>query len=146
MPAVAKAKKTSTPIEQGYGTGRRKSSTARVFLRAGKGEIIINNKTLEDYFGRDTSRMVVRQPLRLLSEKFDIDPAKFDIYITVKGGGISGQAGAIRHGMTRAFMAHKAELRPALKAAGFVTRDDRKVERKKPGFRKARKKEQYSKR
>lgn len=126
---------------QYYGTGRRKSSTARVFVKPGKGEIVINKRSLEDYFGRPTARMVVRQPLELveLSEKLDL-------FITVVGGGISGQAGAIRHGITRALMEYDESLRPALRKAGFVTRDARRVERKKVGLHKARKRPQYSKR
>lgn len=124
-----------------YGTGRRKSSAARVFLRRGNGKITINALSLDQYFGRETSRMVVRQPLELtgLSEVFDI-------YVTVKGGGISGQAGAIRHGITRALLEYDETLRPSLRAAGFVTRDSRRVERKKVGLRKARRRRQFSKR
>jgi len=126
---------------QNYGTGRRKSSTARVFMRPGTGQIVINKRSLEEYFGRETSRMVVRQPLTL-TENLE----KFDLYITVKGGGASGQAGAIRHGITRALMEYDETLRPSLRAAGYVTRDSREVERKKVGLRKARKKPQFSKR
>ncbi len=126
---------------QHYGTGRRKTSTARVFLRPGTGKITINQIDLEQYFGRETARMVVRQPL-LLTE----NDAKFDAFVTVKGGGISGQAGAIRHGITRALMAYDEELRPTLRAEGYVTRDSRAVERKKVGLHKARKKPQFSKR
>ncbi|WP_163934818.1 30S ribosomal protein S9 [Paraferrimonas sp. SM1919] len=126
---------------QYYGTGRRKSSTARVFLKAGSGNIIVNNRTLDVYFGRETARMVVRQPLELV-EMLE----KFDLYITVKGGGTTGQAGAIRHGITRALMEFDESLRPTLRAAGFVTRDARRVERKKVGLRKARRKPQFSKR
>jgi small subunit ribosomal protein S9 len=128
-------------ITQNYGTGRRKSSTARVFLRPGTGKIMINKRSIEEYFGRETSRMVVRQPLTL-TENLE----KFDLYITVKGGGASGQAGAIRHGITRALMEYDETLRPSLRAAGYVTRDSREVERKKVGLRKARKKPQFSKR
>lgn len=128
-------------MERNYGTGRRKTSTARVFLSQGSGNITVNGKPLDEYFGRETSRMVVRQPLELL----DI-ANKFDIYITVKGGGINGQAGAIRHGITRALIDSDDTLKPALKEAGFVTRDARQVERKKLGLRKARKRSQYSKR
>lgn len=126
---------------QYYGTGRRKSSTARVFVKPGTGNITVNKRTLEEYFGRETARMVVRQPLELteLTEKLDL-------YITVVGGGISGQAGAIRHGITRALMEYDETLRPALRAAGYVTRDARQVERKKVGLHKARKKPQFSKR
>ena len=126
---------------QYYGTGRRKSSTARVFLKAGSGNIVINQRGLSEYFGRETACMVVKQPLELVDMV-----EKFDLYITVKGGGISGQAGAIRHGITRALMEFDETLRPALRKAGFVTRDARKVERKKVGLRKARKRPQYSKR
>lgn len=127
--------------DRNYGTGRRKTSTARVFLSSGTGKITVNGKPLEQYFGRETSVMVVRQPLELL------DAAdKYDIYITVKGGGINGQAGAIRHGITRALIDSDETLKPALKEAGFVTRDAREVERKKLGLRKARKRPQFSKR
>lgn len=126
---------------QYYGTGRRKSSVARVFARPGKGDIKINNETLDAYFGRETDRMIVRQPLET-AEAME----KFDFLITVKGGGTSGQAGAIRLGITRALMEFDGELRPALRKAGFVTRDSREVERKKVGLHKARKRPQYSKR
>ena len=126
---------------QYYGTGRRKSSTARVFLRPGSGNIQINQRSLEEFFGRETARMIVRQPLELVEMT-----EKFDLYITVKGGGIGGQAGAIRHGITRALIASDDTLKPALRQAGFVTRDAREVERKKVGLRKARKKPQFSKR
>ena len=126
---------------QYYGTGRRKNSTARVFMKAGSGNIMINERSLEQYFGRPTCRMVVRQPLELV-EMTD----KLDLYITVNGGGISGQAGAIRHGITRALMQYDETLRGELRKAGFVTRDARKVERKKVGLHKARKRPQYSKR
>ena len=126
---------------QYYGTGRRKSSTARVFMRAGTGNIQINKRSIETYFGRETARMVVLQPLELLEME-----GKFDLYITVKGGGTTGQAGAIRHGITRALMEFDESFRPALRKAGFVTRDARKVERKKVGLHKARKKPQFSKR
>jgi small subunit ribosomal protein S9 len=124
-----------------YSTGRRKSSAARVFLKRGNGEITINNRTLDQYFGRETGRMIVRQPLETL-EMMD----QFDFNITVKGGGISGQAGAIRHGITRALMEYDETLRKTLRGAGFVTRDAREVERKKVGLHKARKRPQYSKR
>jgi small subunit ribosomal protein S9 len=124
-----------------YGTGRRKSSVARVFLASGSGEIKINDKSLDEYFGRETTRMIVRQPLELL----DI-AGKFDIRVNVKGGGNTGQAGAIRHGITRALLDYDEELRPELRSAGFVTRDARKVERKKIGLHKARKRPQFSKR
>ena len=119
---------------QYYGTGRRKSSTARVFIKAGSGKIVINQRSLEQYFGRPTARMVVRQPLELVDMT-----EKLDLYITVNGGGISGQAGAIRHGITRALMQYDETLRSELRKAGFVTRDARKVERKKVGLHKARK-------
>ena len=124
-----------------YGTGRRKSSTARVFLKRGNGQITINNRTIEQYFGRETGRMIVRQPLETLKMVKD-----FDLNITVTGGGISGQAGAIRHGITRALMVHDESLRKPLRQAGFVTRDAREVERKKVGLHKSRKRPQYSKR
>ena len=124
-----------------YATGRRKSSTARVFMKPGSGNITINTRTLEDYFGRETSRMVVRQPLELV-EMTD----KVDLNITVRGGGNNGQAGAIRHGITRALMQYDEALRGDLRKAGYVTRDAREVERKKVGLRKARKRPQFSKR
>ena len=126
---------------QNYGTGRRKSSTARVFLRPVTGNISINNRSLDSFFGRETARMVVRQPLELLDLV-----GKFDLFVTVKGGGISGQAGAIRHGITRALMEYDESLRGELRKAGFVTRDARQVERKKVGLRKARRRPQFSKR
>ncbi|VAY02508.1 30S ribosomal protein S9 [Arsenophonus endosymbiont of Aleurodicus dispersus] len=126
---------------QYYGTGRRKSSSARVFIKTGSGNIIINQRSLEEYFGRETTRMVVRQPLELVDLL-----QKLDLYITVKGGGISSQAGAIRHGITRALMGYDETLRSELRKAGFVTRDARSVERKKVGLRKARRRPQYSKR
>ncbi len=128
-------------ITQYYATGRRKSSSARVYLRPGKGDITINNRPIEVFFGRETSRMVVRQPLEL-TEMLD----KFDIKINVSGGGITGQAGAIRHGITRALIEYDESLRSSLRKAGFVTRDARQVERKKIGLHKARKRPQYSKR
>jgi len=124
-----------------YGTGRRKSSTARVFMKSGSGAIKVNNRSLDQFFGRETARMIVRQPLELI-EMTD----KFDINVTVAGGGTTGQAGAIRHGLTRALMQYDESLRPALRSAGFVTRDAREVERKKVGLRKARRATQYSKR
>jgi len=127
--------------EQYYGTGRRKSSAARVFITKGKGEITINNRPIDEFFGRETACMVVRQPL----EKLDI-MGEFDIRATVAGGGISGQAGAIRLGLARALMEYDGELRSPLRKAGFVTRDAREVERKKVGLHKARKATQYSKR
>jgi small subunit ribosomal protein S9 len=128
-------------MERNYGTGRRKTSTARVFLSKGTGTIVVNGKPLDEYFSRETSRMVVRQPLELLDSG-----NAYDLFVTVKGGGISGQAGAIRHGITRALIEADETLKPALKAAGFVTRDSRQVERKKLGLRKARKRPQFSKR
>ena len=128
-------------MESNYGTGRRKTSTARVFLKSGSGNITINGRTLDQYFGRETARMVVRQPLEL-TESLE----KCDIIINVNGGGGNGQAGAIRHGITRALMQYDETLRPSLRAAGYVTRDAREVERKKVGLRKARKKPQFSKR
>ena len=124
-----------------YGTGRRKSSSARVFLKRGSGQITINNRTSDQYFGRETGRMIVRQPLETLKMMED-----FDFNITVTGGGISGQAGAIRHGITRALMVYDESLRKPLRQAGFVTRDAREVERKKIGLHKSRKRPQYSKR
>lgn len=124
-----------------YSTGRRKSSSARVFLKRGKGDITINNRTLDQYFGRETGRMIVRQPLETLEMA-----EQFDFNITVTGGGISGQAGAIRHGITRALIEYDETLRKPLRQAGFVTRDAREVERKKVGLHKARKRPQYSKR
>ena len=126
---------------QYYGTGRRKDSTARVFLKQGTGKLEINGKSLEQYFGRPTSRMVVAQPLELL-EVSD----KFDLYITVSGGGITGQAGAIRHGIARALVKADEALKPELKKAGFLTRDPRMTERKKYGLKKARRAPQFSKR
>jgi len=127
--------------EQYYGTGRRKSSTARVFMTKGKGQIIVNDRPLDEFFGRETARMIVRQPL----EKVEMTE-NFDIKATVSGGGISGQAGAIRLGVTRALMEYDEELRRPLRKAGYVTRDAREVERKKVGLHKARKATQYSKR
>jgi small subunit ribosomal protein S9 len=124
-----------------YGTGRRKSSTARVFLTQGTGEITVNRRPLDQYFGRETARMVVRQPLDVA----DLS-SKVNIRATVIGGGSSGQAGAIRHGITRALLQYDETLRGPLRKAGFVTRDSREVERKKVGLRKARKRPQYSKR
>jgi small subunit ribosomal protein S9 len=132
MPAQAKAN---------YGTGRRKTSAARVFMKPGTGKITVNDRPLDEFFGRETGRMIVRQPLELVQLT-----DKFDITVTVAGGGITGQAGAIRHGITRALMDYDQELRKALRIAGFVTRDAREVERKKVGRRKARRGPQYSKR
>nr|VFK41104.1 MAG: SSU ribosomal protein S9P [Candidatus Kentron sp. SD]VFK41952.1 MAG: SSU ribosomal protein S9P [Candidatus Kentron sp. SD]VFK78887.1 MAG: SSU ribosomal protein S9P [Candidatus Kentron sp. SD] len=124
-----------------YGTGRRKSSAARVYLKRGSGLIRVNRHPLDEYFGRETSRMVVKQPLDMV-EMAD----KLDVEVTVSGGGNTGQAGAIRHGITRALISYDEGLRPTLRKAGFVTRDARKVERKKVGLHKARKRPQYSKR
>lgn len=124
-----------------YSTGRRKSSTARVYLSAGKGDIVVNNRPLDTYFGRETARMVVRQPLQVADLLNN-----FDIKVFVKGGGNTGQAGAIRHGITRALMKYDEALRSPLRRAGYVTRDAREVERKKVGLHKARKATQYSKR
>lgn len=152
---TAKTVKTDKKA-QNYGTGRRKTASARVFLRRGRGKIVINNRPLEEYFGRETSRMIVRQPLATL----DII-STFDLYVTVKGGGPSGQAGAIRHGIARALVEYDEQdsaedssgvmtgvsgWRQILRRAGFLTRDSRKVERKKVGLHKARKGSQYSKR
>jgi len=141
----------SVAVKQNYGTGRRKTAVSRVFLRRGKGDIIVNGKPLDQYFGRETARMIVRQPLIAL----DIAD-RFDFYVTVVGGGKSGQAGAIRHAITRALMDYEAEdagpseesgpWRQVLRKAGFVTRDPRAVERKKVGLKKARKRPQFSKR
>jgi small subunit ribosomal protein S9 len=128
-------------VKQNYGTGRRKTSTARVFVTSGNGEIKVNERSLDEYFGRETARMVVRQPL-LVVEAAD----RFNVYVTVKGGGGSGQAGAIRHGIARALVQYDESLRQPLRRAGFLTRDSREVERKKVGLRKARKRPQYSKR
>ena len=124
-----------------YGTGRRKTSTARVFLTPGKGDIKVNDRPLDVFFGRKTAQMIVRQPLELTG-----NTASFDVNVTVKGGGTTGQAGAIRHGLTRALMQYDESLRSPLRKAGFVTRDAREVERKKVGLRKARRATQYSKR
>ena len=124
-----------------YGTGRRKSSTARVFMTPGKGNITVNNRALEVFFGRETAQMIVRQPLELTQHT-----ETFDVNVTVKGGGTTGQAGAIRHGLTRALMKYDESLRSSLRKAGFVTRDAREVERKKVGLRKARRATQFSKR
>ena len=128
-------------IQQHYGTGRRKSSAARVFLRPGKGQITVNDKTLDQFFGRETARMVVKQPLELtkLTERFDV-------LVTVEGGGITGQAGAIRLGLSRALVEYDENLKSELRKAGFLTRDAREVERKKVGLHKARRATQYSKR
>jgi small subunit ribosomal protein S9 len=124
-----------------YGTGRRKSAVARVFLKPGKGQFVVNGKPVDDFFGRETGRMVVRQPLELTK-----NAASFDIMVNVYGGGESGQAGAVRHGITRALIEYDAALKPVLSAAGLVTRDARAVERKKVGLHKARRRKQFSKR
>ena len=126
---------------QHYGTGRRKTSTARVFLKPGKGEITVNDRPLDRFFGRKTARMIVRQPLQLMSLSDQLD-----VEVTVSGGGTTGQAGAIRHGLTRALIKYDGTFRPKLRKAGFVTRDAREVERKKVGLRKARRATQFSKR
>ncbi|MXZ32459.1 MAG: 30S ribosomal protein S9 [Gammaproteobacteria bacterium] len=127
--------------EQFYGTGRRKTSNARVFMTRGNGNIVINRRPLENYFGREVARMIVRQPLDVVDMN-----ERFDITVTVRGGGSFGQAGAIRHGITRALIDYDSELKQTLRKAGFVSRDAREVERKKVGLRKARKRPQYSKR
>ena len=132
MPAAAKPN---------YGTGRRKTAAARVYMKPGSGKITVNDRPLDEFFGRETGRMIVRQPLETVQLA-----SKFDITVTVAGGGITGQAGAIRHGITRALMEYDGELRKQLRVAGFVTRDAREVERKKVGRRKARRGTQYSKR
>ena len=124
-----------------YGTGRRKNSVARVFLKKGTGQILINERPLDQFFGRETGRMVVLQPLKLTNLE-----ANFDILVNVHGGGESGQAGAVRHGITRALIDYDANLKPTLSSAGFVTRDAREVERKKVGLHKARRRKQFSKR
>ncbi len=128
-------------VDTYYSTGRRKTSSARVFLRRGTGRILVNRRPLDEYFGRETSRMLVRQPLDTANMA-----DQFDVTVTVAGGGPNGQAGAIRHGITRALVAYDESLKPALRRAGFVTRDAREVERKKVGLHKARKRPQYSKR
>ncbi|SRR6266581_450409 len=124
-----------------YGTGRRKSAVARVFLKQGSGKFVVNGKPVDEFFSRETGRMVVRQPLELTQHA-----ATFDILVNVSGGGESGQAGAVRHGITRALIEYDNALKPALSQAGFVTRDAREVERKKVGFHKARRRKQFSKR
>ena len=128
-------------VQNNYGTGRRKSAVARVFLKPGKGDIVVNGKPVDVFFSRETGRMIVRQPL-VLTENLD----RFDIRVNVIGGGESGQAGAVRHGITRALIDFDATLKPPLKKAGLVTRDAREVERKKVGLRKARRRKQFSKR
>ena len=127
--------------ETQYSTGRRKSSSARVYLSTGSGNIMVNDRPLDEYFGRETARMIVRQPLQVVDAL-----NKFDINVFVKGGGGSGQAGAIRHGISRALIEYDETLRKPLRKAGYVTRDAREVERKKIGLHKARKRPQYSKR
>jgi len=127
--------------QQYYGTGRRKSAVARVFLRPGKGQISVNGRPVDDFFSRETGRMIVRQPLALANHL-----ATFDIAVNVQGGGESGQAGAVRHGITRALISYDGTLKPVLKKAGLVTRDAREVERKKVGLHKARRRKQFSKR
>lgn len=124
-----------------YGTGRRKSAVARVFIKPGKGDIVVNDKPVDEFFSRETGRMIVRQPLTLTETL-----TKFDIMVNVIGGGEAGQAGAVRHGITRALIDYNEEFKPALKQAGLVTRDAREVERKKVGLRKARRRKQFSKR
>ena len=128
-------------VTQYYGTGRRKTAIARVFLRTGSGKFIVNDKPVDEFFSRETGRMVVRQPLELTQHM-----STFDILVNVEGGGESGQAGAVRHGITRALIEYDATLKPAWSTAGFVTRDAREVERKKVGLRKARRRKQFSKR
>lgn len=127
--------------QHNYGTGRRKSAVARVYIKPGKGDITVNDKPVDEFFSRETGRMIVRQPL-VLTDKL----ATFDIRVNVGGGGESGQAGAVRHGITRALIEYDASLKPALKKAGLVTRDAREVERKKVGLHKARRRKQFSKR
>jgi small subunit ribosomal protein S9 len=127
--------------EHHYGTGRRKSAVARVFIKPGKGDFVVNDKPVDQYFGRETGRMVVRQPLALTNHL-----TTFDIQVNVDGGGESGQAGAVRHGLTRALIEYDASLKPVLSKAGLVTRDAREVERKKVGLHKARRRKQFSKR
>ena len=127
--------------EYNYGTGRRKSSVARVFIKAGKGNFVVNGKPLDEYFARETGRMIVRQPLNLTNHL-----ANFDVMVNVHGGGETGQAGAVRHGLTRALVDYDETLKPVLSKAGLVTRDAREVERKKVGLHKARKRKQFSKR
>lgn len=128
-------------VQKNYGTGRRKSAVARVYLKSGTGSIVVNGKPVDEFFSRETGRMIVRQPLALTENL-----ARFDISVNVDGGGESGQAGAVRHGITRALIDYDATLKPVLKKAGLVTRDAREVERKKVGLRKARRRKQFSKR
>ena len=128
-------------VSYNYGTGRRKTAVARVFIKPGTGNIVVNGKPVDEFFSRETGRMIVRQPLVLTETE-----GRFDVLVNVTGGGESGQAGAVRHGITRALIEYDAELKPSLRKAGFVTRDAREVERKKVGFRKARRRKQFSKR
>ena len=128
-------------VNYNYGTGRRKSAVARVFIKPGKGDIVVNDKPVDEFFSRETGRMIVRQPLTLTETL-----TKFDIMVNVIGGGEAGQAGAVRHGIPRALIDYNAEFKPVLKQAGLVTRDAREVERKKVGLRKARRRKQFSKR
>ena len=128
-------------VTYNYGTGRRKSAVARVFMKSGSGNIVVNGKPLDEFFSRETGRMIVRQPLALTNNE-----SSFDIMVNVVGGGESGQAGAVRHGITRALIDHDGELKGDLRRAGLVTRDAREVERKKVGFHKARRRKQFSKR
>ena len=128
-------------VQNNYGTGRRKSAVARVYLKPGKGDIVVNGKPVDEFFSRETGRMVVRQPLEVTE-----NTGRFDIQVNVTGGGESGQAGAVRHGITRALIDYDAALKPPLKKAGLVTRDAREVERKKVGLHKARRRKQFSKR
>ena len=128
-------------VTYNYGTGRRKSAVARVFMKPGKGDIVVNDKPVDEFFSRETGRMIVRQPLTLTETL-----GKFDIMVNVAGGGEAGQAGAVRHGITRALIDYDESLKPTLKHAGLVTRDAREVERKKVGLRKARRRKQFSKR
>jgi small subunit ribosomal protein S9 len=131
----------ATQRQHDYGTGRRKTAVARVFLKPGKGAIVVNGRPVDEFFSRETGRMIVRQPLQITNTL-----ASFDILVNVDGGGESGQAGAVRHGIARALIEHDAALKPALKKAGLVTRDAREVERKKVGLHKARRRKQFSKR
>ena len=140
-PSRSKSKGTLMIGNWNYGTGRRKSSVARVFMKKGTGQILVNGKTVDEYFGRQTSIMIVKQPLMLTA-----NDAAFDVKVNVHGGGESGQAGAVRHGITRALIDYDAALKPELSRAGFVTRDAREVERKKVGFHGARRRKQFSKR
>ncbi|AYH42857.1 30S ribosomal protein S9 [Azoarcus sp. DN11] len=128
-------------VQYNYGTGRRKTAVARVFIKPGTGNIVVNGKPVDEFFSRETGRMIVRQPLTLTE-----NANRFDVLVNVTGGGESGQAGAVRHGITRALIEYDADLKSVLRKAGFVTRDAREVERKKVGFRKARRRKQFSKR